>query len=296
MSNAPSQLPEAPATASTHAHGEFTCPNCGKKSDGEFCAACGQKKIHPDDLSLRHAWHHVVHEIVHVDGKFLNSLKLLFTRPGQLTLDFIEGRRARHVHPIQLFLLIGVAFFFLAHMNSPVDLRAAVEMQSPVMREKLTHMVAKRGLTLDQFLDQANARMDAVFKSVDTTAILLNGFWLWLMFKKRRPFLAENMVTTLHLACFTMALWLTIGSLHLVGVSRMFTTPLIFVAVFVYFLLTTRRVYGGSWLGLTVRWAILQIFRMVVILIAFVVVIGSVLEHAAPTPAKVAGAEVVRPF
>jgi len=86
------------------------------------------------------------------------------------------------------------------------------------------------------------------------------------------------MVTTLHLACFTMALWLTIGSLHLVGLSRTITTPLIFTAVFVYFLLTTRRVYGGSWLGLVGRWAILQILRIAVILLTLIGVVASVLK------------------
>ena len=162
-------------------------------------------------------------------------------------------------------------------MNSPVSLRAWLTMQSPATQQQWTHMVGKRGLTLEQFLDRTDERMGAQFKAVDITAILLQGFWLWLLFKKRRPFLAEHMVMTLHLACFTMAMWLTIGSLHLVGVSRMLTTPLIFAAISAYFLLAARRVYGGSWGGLVGRWAILQLLRMAVILLAFIAVIARVL-------------------
>jgi hypothetical protein len=281
VSEAPSQLPEASTPASPSAHRGFVCPNCGRENEGEFCTDCGQKKIHPGDLSLRHAWHHVAHEVAHYDGKLFDTIKLLFTRPGRLTLDFLEGRRARHVHPIQLFLTFGVVFFFLAHVNSPVDLRAIVEMQPPAAHQKLTHMVGKRGLTLDQFLDRTTERMNANFKAVDTTAILLQGFWLWLMFRKRRQFLAENMVMTLHLACFSMALWLTIGSLHWFGVNRMITAPLMLFAGFVYFLFAARRVYGGSWLGLTGRWFVLQLLRVAVITSAFIATIASVLQHAA---------------
>jgi len=40
-------------------------------------AGCGQKRLHEGDLSLGHAWHHVVDEVFHLDGKILVSLKLL---------------------------------------------------------------------------------------------------------------------------------------------------------------------------------------------------------------------------
>ena len=294
MSEVPPQLPDSPASASAHAQGGFVCPNCGRENEGKFCTACGQKQIHPGDLSLRHAWHHVGHEVAHLDGSLFDSLKLLFTRPGQLTLDFIEGRRVRQVHPIQLFLLFGVVFFFLAHVNAPVDFRAALEMRSnpAAAKLKLEPLMAGAGLTVDQFLDRANARMDAIFKTVETTAFLLQGFWLWVMFRRRRPFLAANIVTALHLACFSMTVWLTIGSLHWVGVSRIITTPLILVAGLVYFLLTARRVYGGSWLGLTGRWLILQLLRMAVILLAVIVVAVSVMRQAASAPVSVAVATV----
>jgi len=141
-------------------------PELRHENAGSFCPACGQKRIHPGDLGLRHAWHHVLHEVGHVDGKLLNSLKLLFTRPGQLTIDFIEGRRARHVHPIQLFLLFGLAFFLLAQVDSPLDMRSSMEI-NPAAKPAWENIAGKRGLTLDQLLDLHRTRMNAVFKTVD---------------------------------------------------------------------------------------------------------------------------------
>ena len=69
----------------------FTCPNCGLVDTGEYCSDCGQKRVHDGDLSLHHAWHHLVHETLHLDGRIFHSLKLLFTKPGQLTLDYPRG-------------------------------------------------------------------------------------------------------------------------------------------------------------------------------------------------------------
>jgi len=85
-SNAPLRAPEADASHPP----AFTCPNCQTTGQDEYCPHCGQKRFHDGDLSLRHAWHHVLHETLHLDGRVFTTLKLLFTRPGQLTLDFVD--------------------------------------------------------------------------------------------------------------------------------------------------------------------------------------------------------------
>jgi hypothetical protein len=152
-----------PAPASEHASSS-ACPNCGHRNEGKFCTSCGQKEIHPGDLSLKHAWHHVVHEALHVDGKIFNSLKLLFTRPGQLTLDFFAGRRARHVHPIRLFLVMGLGFFLFAHVTSMFDLHFELLEKSP-NAGKIVALLAKKGMTIQQFSVQANGRIRETFKA-----------------------------------------------------------------------------------------------------------------------------------
>jgi len=85
------------------------------------------------------------------------------------------------------------------------------------------------------------------------------------LFRKRRRYLAENMVTALHLACFTMAMWLAASWLHLLGVSRIITTLLMLVAAIAYFILATRRVYGIGWLTSLGAWFVLQISTVVVL-------------------------------
>ncbi len=224
------------------------------EDDGEYCSHCGQKKIHPGDLTLRHAWHHVVHEAIHVDGKIFNTLRLLLTRPGQLTLDFFAGRRARHVHPIRLFLLIGVLFFLVAHVSAPIESPTALTPQTVNHIGPLRARVERAGKTPAEFAADLNGRALAALKPIHIGLLLFQGFSLWLLFRAQRPYLAEHMVTALHLSTFGMVVWIGFACLLIAGVPRSFTSNAWYLATMVYFLFAARRIYGGSWGVLLWRW------------------------------------------
>jgi hypothetical protein len=97
-------------TVDPHVDVETSCLNCGAMLQGPYCAMCGQRAGlgHP---TVHELLHELVHEFVHVDGKILQSIRLLFLRPGQLTKECVEGRRARHVSPLRLYLTFSVLFF-----------------------------------------------------------------------------------------------------------------------------------------------------------------------------------------
>ena len=72
------------------------CANCGALLQGRFCHACGQKAV-PLDVSLRDLLHEAIHEFGHLDGKIVQTVKVLVTKPGLLTKEFLEGRRKRYI-------------------------------------------------------------------------------------------------------------------------------------------------------------------------------------------------------
>ncbi|QJD81238.1 DUF3667 domain-containing protein [Spirosoma rhododendri] len=90
------------------------CPNCGTHlgHDANFCPNCGQEN-HEVKLPLSHIGYEFVESITHFDNKLWNSLKAIFTRPGQMTAEFLEGKRARYVPPARLYVFVSVLFFFL---------------------------------------------------------------------------------------------------------------------------------------------------------------------------------------
>lgn len=313
MSAAPAHAPDAPT--GPHVAAPFRCANCGRKNQGEFCAGCGQKRIHPGDLSLGHAWHHIVHELLHLDGKVFGSLKLLFTRPGQLTLDFIQGRRARHVHPIRLFLVFSFAYFFFGEADwlrrMPEAVRQAVE-RSAIATTPAPHPNAASGDGAALAADAAaatghSARLGVqmregyrpFYKGVLIASFLFTGVLYALFFRARRLFLAEHMVMALHLACIAMLWGLLSRALNSLGLlGDWVLVPELFVFV-IYPALAARRVYGGGWPGIVAKVTAVSILAkaayvaVVLGILALLPVLGAPAATATEAPAATQKTAVV---
>ncbi|QHV95149.1 DUF3667 domain-containing protein [Spirosoma endbachense] len=107
--------PQPSNQAMSNHHNKLTvCPNCGTDLGPEdnFCPNCGQEN-HEVKLPLGHIFYEFAESITHFDNKLWNSLKAIFTRPGKMTAEFLEGKRARYVPPARLYVFVSVIFFFL---------------------------------------------------------------------------------------------------------------------------------------------------------------------------------------
>src|SRR3954471_14471387 len=101
------------------------CLNCGTGLHGEFCARCGQKACHSNP-TFHDLWHDFTHETLHIDGRLWSSLRLLFTKPGFLTQEYISGRRTAHFPPLRLYLICSIAYFTVAAF-APSDTTVQVD-------------------------------------------------------------------------------------------------------------------------------------------------------------------------
>jgi hypothetical protein len=91
------------------------CANCQTPLSDAYCAHCGQK-VKPLNPTVRQLVADVFGEVTDVDNRFVRSVRLLFTRPGFLSREHAEGRRARYVSPVRLYLIFSVAFFAAASL------------------------------------------------------------------------------------------------------------------------------------------------------------------------------------
>ncbi len=96
-----------------------TCPNCNTtlRLTDNFCPQCGQENKELT-ISVRKLLPEVLENLIpigltSVDNKFWNSIKAIFSRPGQLTNDFLAGRRTRYLPPMRLYIWSSVVFFLL---------------------------------------------------------------------------------------------------------------------------------------------------------------------------------------
>lgn len=58
--------------------------------------------------------HDFVHSALHLDGRAWRTLRSLLLKPGELTNEFISGRRQRYLPPFRLYLVVSLAFFALS--------------------------------------------------------------------------------------------------------------------------------------------------------------------------------------
>jgi hypothetical protein len=99
------------------------CLNCGVALTGPFCSACGQRDVPPyptvRELVVDAFW-----ELSGWDGRFAVTVRTLLRRPGKLTREFLEGRRARYISPLRLYLMASIVFFVVAAATPDRDRQA----------------------------------------------------------------------------------------------------------------------------------------------------------------------------
>jgi hypothetical protein len=98
-----------PACANCH----YTFPT---DRPNEFCPRCGQQN-HELSLSIGHVVEETLEGLFHFDGKVFRTAKLLLFKPGELTKQFLEGKRMPYVPPIRLYVFLSFIFFFLLSLS-----------------------------------------------------------------------------------------------------------------------------------------------------------------------------------
>lgn len=124
------------------------CGNCGTQLTGKYCHACGQSgHIH---RSLAHMFEEVLHGIFHFDTKAWRTIPALIFRPGQLTKQYIEGKRTSFVSPLALFLFLIFLMFFV--FSYTMDGPSNEMLNIPGSREDVVTELAKARTELTQQL------------------------------------------------------------------------------------------------------------------------------------------------
>lgn len=107
------------------------CKNCAAPLSGPWCARCGQKHLAgPPTVGL--FLEELISAITHADSRFWRTLWALVAKPGFLAREFFDGRRARYLPPLRLYLGISLVFFLYlsadAQLN-PAGYRDATEVK-----------------------------------------------------------------------------------------------------------------------------------------------------------------------
>src|SRR5438874_3808913 len=141
------------------------CENCGAELVGPHCAQCGQPAI-DYRRSFRHVIIDVLDSFLNWDSKFFATLGLLIVKPWKLTNEFLAGKRVRYLHPLRLYLLASILFFFAVNYSAK-----GIRLQPGKIAEKHRAEVAdaiNNGRDeIEKELDKENLTPDARRKAED---------------------------------------------------------------------------------------------------------------------------------
>jgi hypothetical protein len=254
-----------------------TCHNCHAAVNTTYCGACGQKAaVHV--ASTHEFLHHFIGHYVALEGKLWRTLGYLFGKPGQLTVEYIRGRRGQFIDPLRLLLTVSVLAFLVIkwqahHMPAhEVAAQAPAAAAPPATAAQVTHSFDRKlfkvfasaserfAFNYGQYQalpeEVRTAKFTEDFLHFGPTVMLclipLIAGLLKLLHLGTGWRYGEHIVFAMHLQTVNL-LALIVMVFYEQGLARQILYP----ALLLYFLLALRKVYGGGWAVLLLRTAIL---------------------------------------
>ena len=250
------------------------CPTCAGEVHSKFCPDCGEKKFGREDLSLHHFFSHALGEFFHFDSKIFRTFRLLFTRPGFLSAEYLRGCRKPYLHPFQLFFVANLIYFLLQPFTRWSGLKAWLNVQTHMMfysgfaSRLAAHRMAAKGMTEAQLNHAFDHAVDIQARSLVILIVPLFALIFWLLEWRKHRFFGEHLVFSLHFTAF----WLTAIFVGIYGGStvivrtfahagitfsadhlRLVLAVLSFTTLAVYSFVALRKVYGDAILAAAVK-------------------------------------------
>ena len=97
------------------------CLNCGTTLSGQYCGHCGQR-ARSRLISIWELMQEAFGDLFELDSRLWRTLVPLVIRPGRLTRDYLEGRRARFMPPFRTYLVLSIFFFLIAFFDPREEL------------------------------------------------------------------------------------------------------------------------------------------------------------------------------
>lgn len=271
------------------------CLNCGVPLSGPFCSSCGQRAV-PANPTVRELTGDAWEELSGYDGRILATARGLL-KPGQLTQDYLAGRRAHYLPPLRVYLTVSVLYFVIAAAapatidgasNRRITPGVSIQVTSPAPaaelsaedRERLRASLAEAPWwvqpMLQSMLDSPEAFRARVFATMPRVlfamlpvfaalvSLLYRGrnYPTALVFAAHLHSFAFIVMAAAELAKFTNSAAVAIG----VGALGM-------AGLLVYTVMAFRRVYGGGWLAVLGKTIALGVAYALVSVPAFVLML-----------------------
>lgn len=186
------------------------CKNCGTDFNGNFCNYCGEKNYVDKDKSIKHIFEEGFHFITHFEGKFLTTLKTVFTYPGKFSFEYCNGLRKKYFKPVSLFFLIVILYLLFPRfkgLNMSLETYLSKNydftwVSIPIIKAKKE---AKK-IELKEVIKLYNTRSPAVSKITLFILLPLGSLLLFLLFLNNKRYFFDHFILSIELSSLYIAL------------------------------------------------------------------------------------------
>lgn len=229
------------------------CPNCGSTVVGPFCAECGQRQA-PLLPTVAGVARSAFGEVFDLDSRWARSTLALLRYPGRLSVEWIEGRRAKWTSPLRLYLLTAALFFSVLGLSDRVG-----SGDPSVITEAATGFVVGALSGDETSLSDADAQV-AVAEGMELLPpaflflVPLGAGLLGLALRSLGRQFVEHLVTLVHIHAFAFVGWVSVPAVRLA--TGFDIGGLVAIVIIWYIHRSFRAVYGDvskrHWAGVAV--------------------------------------------
>lgn len=239
---------------------------------GRYCSACGQEDT-PPLPSLKSLAGEVVEEFAKLEARVPQTLLSLFLRPGELTVAYAKGQRARFVSPMKLNFMSSFVFYLLMDVFNGKDMSSFGAKLPEDSSTPITQAITQGA----RFFQENSATFSIVL-------LPLSAVGLVYLFRGRKQPLILHLVTTLHAWAGSVA-YFSILYLAIKAAERWFEGPdpatlfgTIYAALIVaYQVPCFRRVYGVGWIEAVFKSILASAWAFFLSMICMLLVIAAIL-------------------
>ncbi|HEY2509976.1 MAG TPA: DUF3667 domain-containing protein [Polyangiaceae bacterium] len=226
------------------------CLNCAEPTPGAYCASCGQEAVSAH-IRFREQIADFLGEILSFEARLPQTIRVLFTHPGELTRAYNAGQRVRYVTPLKTYLFTSFVFFVVLslspHESSPVSDSAGLrDMLDAPNHGGIPALLVPH---LESLLKSPEGFTAALFDAISKATVALvpiHAALLKLVYLRKKRLYGEHIVFSLHAHAFGYVAY-TLSNLSDFVPSHDFASLMgvaAFVSTWGYTVLAARRVYA----------------------------------------------------
>jgi hypothetical protein len=208
-----------------------SCSNCNHQlsSHANYCSSCGQRNI-SYQKPIKPVLTDMFHETLDIDGRMFSSFKTLLSKPGLLSIEYNNGKRAKYTPPLRMYLVISILFFLVLS----------------VIEQNIN--------STDGFVSSYSDSYSKIMFS------LLPVFALFLQLLYRDTYYLSNLIIAIHLHCISYLVFMVSFPLEAYENNHPILVVLqlpLAIYLISYFLITLKTNYCKSWLETSIKFVIL---------------------------------------